>query len=755
PHFALYARDRLVEKYGAEAVYGGGLQVITSIDLDVQEQVLQYAREQIAALQAQHNVSNAAVVVLDTKRAEILAMVGSLDYGNKDIDGSVNMALAPRQPGSSFKPFTYATAFAQGYTPASMVMDVRTSFPDPPNPAPYVPENYSRNYHGPMLLRRALACSYNIPAVAMNHRVGSDNVVKLAHLMGINTLRSAHYGLSLTLGGGEVSLLDMTYAFTVFANGGAMLGEPVPSDQFEPGFRRLDPVAILRVTDAKGRVLYDYKEPRRQEVIRPEIAYLITDILADNRARTPAFGANSVLNLGNLPAAAKTGTTNNYHDGWAIGYTPQYAVGVWVGNADYTPMKNLAGVRGAGPIWNKLMLHLHDGLPIENFARPPGLVTTIVDATSGKLPTRNSRGRIQEIFMADAVPTEQDDVHRAFRICKTSGKLATANCPAAEVTETVFDIYPAEADDWVREQGIAQPPPEFCDVHGPSASSLDVAIAKPRMLGVVGGVVPIVGNARAGGQQKYWLEFGEGMNPGAWRRIGGEYGHRVDNGVLEQWDTTGLDGLYTLRLSVLDGGALRQAPVPVMVDNISPTVTILNPEPDKVYELEKDEWINIQVYATDNTSMGRVEFFLDDRLLGFSTVAPYTLRWIMTMSDTRPNMSLLNTPPGTEVLGDQTITTEVTTEGSQRVYTQSIQQGSAIAITRLTSDASGAWKMEWPDGRTITSQGGGYTETHRIHVVAHDAAGNRLKSEPVTVHVIHEKKRDADQPAERITRDEG
>ncbi|MBM3189117.1 MAG: penicillin-binding protein, partial [Chloroflexi bacterium] len=358
PHFVVYVRDILEKRYGREAVYGGGLQVITSIDLGIQAKAEELARKQIAAIRQERNAHNAAVVVLNTKTAEILAMVGSVDYNDLVIKGNINMAVTPRQPGSSFKPFVYATAFAQGYTPATMVMDVRTSFPDPSGGLPYVPENYSRSFRGPILLRQALGCSYNVPAVAVCQLVGPQKAVGTARAMGISTLQALvggqvkrnlpadEYGLSVALGGYEITLLDMTYGFTVFANGGTMLGTPLQGEEPKPGFRRLDPVSVLRVTDAKGRLIDQYTEPQRQEVIRPEVAFLINDVLSDNQARTAAFGANSFMVIPDRPAAVKTGTTNEYRDGWAIGYTPQYAVGVWVGNAhNNEPMKNTPGVR--------------------------------------------------------------------------------------------------------------------------------------------------------------------------------------------------------------------------------------------------------------------------------------------------------------------------------------------------------------------------------------------------------------------------
>ncbi|NLG50177.1 MAG: penicillin-binding protein, partial [Chloroflexi bacterium] len=540
PHYVLYVRDMLEKRFGTEAVYGGGLQVITAIDLEVQAKAEEIARARIAEMREPHNAHNAAITVLDTKTGELLAMVGSLDYHDESIDGQVNMALSPLQPGSSFKPFTYATALAQGFTPATMIMDVRTSFPDPPNPVPYVPENFSRNYHGPLLLRQALACSYNIPAVAVAHKVGIDNVVRTARAMGITTLDASSYGLSLTLGGYPVTVLDMAYGFSVFANGGTMVGQTRPASLIEPGERRLDPVAILQVTDANGNPL-DYGQREVQPVIRPEVAFLITDILSDNQARTQAFGANSKLVLKDRPAAVKTGTTNDFYDGWTVGYTPQYTVGVWVGNTNHEKMKNADGSRVAAPIWNDLMVWLHDGLPVEGFARPAGIETAIVDSVSGKLPTAYSGGRIQEVFMKDGgMPTETDDVHFPFRICNATGKLATVHCPADQVETKVFSIFPPEADNWVREQGIPQPPNDYCDVHGPNLANTDVSITSPKAMSGVNGIVSIMGNARAGGQEKYWLEYGPGMNPGVWYPIGPEHGHQVENDLLETWDTRSL-----------------------------------------------------------------------------------------------------------------------------------------------------------------------------------------------------------------------
>ncbi|MGQ9492455.1 MAG: transglycosylase domain-containing protein [Anaerolineae bacterium] len=732
PHFVMYVRQLLEKKFGPDTVYRGGLRVYTTLDLDLQTEAERIAREYIAEVQEAHNVHNAAVVVLDVKTGEILSMVGSLDYFDPSIAGQVNVAISPRQPGSSFKPFTYVTAFAQGYTPATMIMDVRTSFPDYPNP-PYVPENHDRRFRGPVLARQALACSLNVPAVAMLYRAGVKNVLDTAHRMGINTLTREYYGLSLTLGGGEVTLLDLVYAYSVFANSGVMVGEPVPAEDLKPGFRELNPVAILRVENTEGDVIYEYSEPQRKEVISPQLAYLITNILSDNHARVGTFGPNSVINLG-PNVAVKTGTTTDYRDAWTVGYNPQVSVGVWVGNTDNQPMERMPGSRGAGPIWRGIMEWLLQRLPEAKFQQPDGLEWVEVDATSGLLPTPYSTRKIKEVFIKGTAPTEYDNVHRPFRICRVSGKLATMFCPHEVVEEQVFDVYPPEASDWVRENQIPQPPTTYCDVHGPSPTTLDIAIAAPSLYTHVTGVVPIFGNARPGDFRLYRVEYGAGSNPVQWIPIGGDHYNRVENNILEYWDVSQLpDGLYTVQLVVIEGsGNQRSASVQVIVDNTPPTVEIIHPLEGAIYTLESDEWVNIQVDAIDNYAMDRVEFYLDEQQIGFSTVAPFTKKWTIALSDTIP--SLLRDPA-------MISNTTVITSGELEIQSQTLLDGTVITVTRSITDMRviSAVSMS-PTGQGVISDTSGYTETHTLHVIGFDAAGNKTESSRVRIYTIHKPK---------------
>jgi membrane peptidoglycan carboxypeptidase len=304
-------------------------------------------------------VNTGAMLVMNPGDGEILAMVGSADYYNKVIDGQVNVATAPRQPGSSFKPFTYATALAsKKWSTASPVPDQPISWPDPSAKTQvYRPQNYDEKFHGSPTIRSALANSYNIPALLVQQAVGTQELIKTARAAGITT--DLPPVISLTLGAGSVKLLEMASAYGVFANGGV----------------RVEPNPFLKITDSQGRVVYELTQPKGEQVLSPEASYLIADILSDNRARYPMFGTVLDLNSGRV-GAVKTGTTNDYKDSLTIGFTPSLVVGAWVGNTDNSPMLKVAGSLGAGYIWKEFMDTYLKGKPIERFQMPPTVVRT-------------------------------------------------------------------------------------------------------------------------------------------------------------------------------------------------------------------------------------------------------------------------------------------------------------------------------------------------------------------------------------------
>ncbi|MEO8287908.1 MAG: PBP1A family penicillin-binding protein [Chloroflexota bacterium] len=390
PHFVYYVKQYLEQKYGAD-VSEAGLKVYTTLDLDVQSAAEKVARDRIDQLKKE-KATNAAIVIMKPHTGEILAMVGSVDYNNTAIDGQVNVAIAERQPGSSFKPITYATAFKKGWTPGTVVLDTLTGFSNP-GQKDYVPKNYDGRDHGWVTVRESLGNSLNIPAVKALQFAGVQNTIDTAHDMGIKGLNRGTdwYGLSLTLGGGEVTLLDMTNAYSTFANGGV----------------EVDASPIMKIEDAQNRTIYQLdSDPIGTQALDPRISYMITSILSDNKARSAAFGANNPLKL-SFPAAAKTGTTDDNRDSWTMGYTPDLTVGVWVGNSNNDEMLKVTGAIGAAVIWNKMMetfyaspqfvelLRGPDGKTHKEFVQPDGLIKTW--ACSAK-------GDINDLFLKEAPP---------------------------------------------------------------------------------------------------------------------------------------------------------------------------------------------------------------------------------------------------------------------------------------------------------------------------------------------------------------
>jgi penicillin-binding protein 1C len=732
PHFVFYVRKYLEDRYGPDVVNKGGLKVITTLDYGMQQAAEEIARNQVAQLtKEKRNVTNASVVIIRPSTGEIMAMVGSVDYFDTAIDGQVNIATASRQPGSSFKLFNYMTAFSKGtesgqiLTPATVVYDVRTSFDDPPNP-PYVPEDYDRKYHGPVRLRVALASSFNIPAVKVLSMVGVRNALDMAHKMGITTLNDEHYGLALTLGAGDVKLLDMTYAYSLVANGGVMAGQPVPPDQQKDGYRMVDPVSVLKVMDADGNTLEEYNKPTLVPIVTPQQAYLMTNILSDNNARAPAFGVNSVLKL-TRPAAVKTGTTSSWRDNWTLGYTPDYAVGVWVGNSDNSEMEHISGVTGAGPIWHDVMERIHQNVPVHPFVEPPGMDHVDVCATSGLLPTPECPQVVKELFIKGTEPTQHDNIWQAFRIFAPNGKLATAFDPPDQVKTQVLPVYPPEAQDWVKENNIPQPPTEFDTTYAASTAGGDLALLSPAPYSYVHGAINVVGNAKIPDLKEWQVAVGQGLDPTQWLTIGNG-SSPVDNAPLATWNTTD-DGLYTVQLTGVDhGGTPHTSTAQVTVDNKPPTVDIINPWDDKQYLMEDDEWVSIDADAHDNLSMGHVDFYLDNYKIGSSEVAPFSLKWNISMTD-----SLSSTLESSETI-DYT-------------YTVTDDQGNPITstvsapVTRTLSTPSAKTKdrvyVTFPNGFGAIRDSGGYTETHTIKVKAFDAAGNSTESKSVRFLVSH------------------
>ncbi len=366
PHFVMYIKSILAEKYGEKVVEQGGLQIYTTLDVYKQKIAEEVIKEKTENYLEKYNANNASLVSLDPKTGEILAMVGSRNYFDVDIDGQVNVATRPRQPGSSFKPIVYANLFTKGYTPETIIYDVETNFSN--SSEPYIPRNYTLQESGPVSIRKALAGSLNIPAVKALYLAGIDDTLDLAEKAGYSTLYPRdNFGLALVLGGAEVALLEHTNAFSMFARDGKVH----------------DIVSILKVVDKKGEVLEENKSDER-EVIEPQISRMINEVLSDNSARAFMFGLNNSLTLKNRPAGVKTGTTNEFRDAWTVGYTPSLVTGVWVGNTNNDKMnRGSDGSILAAPIWKDYMDRVLGDTPVEEFKKPD-YYTSNKDIIDGK-----------------------------------------------------------------------------------------------------------------------------------------------------------------------------------------------------------------------------------------------------------------------------------------------------------------------------------------------------------------------------------
>lgn len=469
-HFVDYIRSYLEETYGKEMLLTEGLKVTTTLDWKIQEVAEKTIKENALKNQETYNASNSALVAIDPKTGQILSMVGSRDYSDTEIDGQYNVALAKRQPGSSFKPIVYARAFEKGYRPETVLFDVPTQF----NPSCgafsrestgncYAPDNYDGKFVGPISLRNALGQSRNIPAVQLLYLVGIGDALQKAKQLGITTLdrNFDRYGLTLVLGGGETTLLEMTSVYGVFANDGV----------------RVPPIGILKIEDLNGKVLEEYKPSQGEQVISIDAARMVSSVLADNEARTPLFGANSQLNFGGRSVAAKSGTTNDNRDAWLIGYSPEIAVGVWSGNNDNKPMKKGSSI--SIPAWREVMNTALQLIPSSSFGSYPDTSDETSSIIRGKwwggesFFTDSISGKLATEYTPKETKKEHVMVNPHNILYWIDKNNPTVSKSGIGISDSQYKNWEASFQNWISTNGLPfietspEKPTEYDDVHKP------------------------------------------------------------------------------------------------------------------------------------------------------------------------------------------------------------------------------------------------------------------------------------------------
>ena len=590
PHFVLgRVAKEIALRFGERALYEDGLEVITTLDLGLHHEAQRILERRISVDEFEHRSHNGAFYALDPHTGQILVYVGSRDYFRDDIEGRNDNVIAENSPGSTLKPFTFMSAFMRGWSTGAGILDVPTKvidpatgeFFEPTNPGP---ENF---YTGTISAANALGNSLNIPAFKTIQFAGVGNTTTLMRQVGLTTLDSPRgYGPALTLGGADITLEDLTYAYSVLATGGVMRGQ----EALEPhgaGERTLDPVALLRVTNAEGTVLYDFQAPVERRVVEENYAYLVTSIISDPDTQCIIFSSCGALELDDRPSGKKTGTSEPFEDSkeigetWTFGYTPDLVSGIWAGNSDNAPIEGIYSTTIAWKAWRDFMEYAHDyyGLEPKSFVQPSGIESRELCWPSGRLPSElcPEIHRYNGLYAFDALATHdfeelRDTWWQEVQIDSRTGLRATEDTPPTFVRREVRLVLPEEEieewddiEEWGKRYGVFHLLAPTLD----SAAGADLLqVASPTAGKRLSGSVAVIGRADSPTFERYVVEWGRGTSPTAWVAFAAST-EAIEGGVLARWDTTQLpDGAYTLRVRLEDSelGRWRYA-VPVVITN--------------------------------------------------------------------------------------------------------------------------------------------------------------------------------------------
>jgi len=632
PSFTNLALEDLYQQIGKERIQRGGLEVITSVDLALQEQVACSIEVQLARLEGRLPLNSlggitcpgaallptigrdfspagtalqAGAVVLEPATGELLAVFGP--------------AAAPQEAGTILSPYIYLTAFTRGMGPASLVWDIPASIP--PGLEEY--HNLDTNFHGPMRVRTASAHDYLVPILASLRQIGPNNAWRTIQQSGIYSIEiPTEDSYAPLLENSTTSLLEITHAYSMLANQGLLAG----TTQLEEGIIR--PVTILQIKDAGQRIWQEF-EPEKQSVTTPQLAYLVTDMLADEEARRMSLGHPNAYEIGR-PAAAKWGRAVSNHGIWSVGYTPDRVTGIWLGYADQadgSPVENIPP-QAADGLWHAIMKTAHTELPIKDFKEPIGVVRKVVCNPSGLLPTNVCPETVSEIFIVGNEPVQTDNLYQTFQINTQTNRLATIYTPSEFLEERVFLVVPPEAVTWAQQQGLETPPDTYDVVFNPAANNPNAGILQPEIFSYVSGEVDITGNAGGATFEFYRVQVGSGLNPQQWIQLGEAATSPVSGGTLATWDTTGLDGLYAIQLQVVQSDqSIETASIQVTIDNKAPVIQVLHPTEGETFSYPGERAITFQAQVSDNLNVARVEFWLDGNLISSLTSAPFAAPW--------------------------------------------------------------------------------------------------------------------------------
>jgi len=635
--FEAYITQYIEGSFGRSLLGRSGLRVQTSLDLDLHRQALCTLESQVNRLNGgepgaiisladgsgclavglltpirpkdagvDHAIQSGAVVILDPQTGELLSLIGP--------------GTSPKPATGLEAPFTALTAFAQGYTPASMLLDVPLQGSNPVSQLPGYGE------HGPVRLRIALANQYQAALDRLIDQVGLESVRRTVASFGFQnqkpSLTGVEDGLDL-----DSNLLELVHAYSVFASEGQLHGTRGGIESLDG---QLEPVVILQIEDGNQRLIYQ-ADPGSQSLVSAQLAYLMVDILSDESARWPSVGKGSPLEVGR-PAGVVASMSPETGQAWTLGFTPGVVIGVWFESQSPAAAETLTAMNGPAPVWHALLQYATRDHPPASWRIPPGVSSLEVCDPSGLLPTLYCPNVVREVFLNGTEPTTFDNLFQPFLVNRETGKLATLNTPPDLVEEQVFMVVPPEAAEWANEAGIARPPEEY-DTLRAEEPDPQVNISAPESFTFLRGIVRITGHAEPEGMERFRVQYGRGLNPTSWVQIGQDENRPVRGGLLATWDTSALSGLYTIQLVVVDGtGRLRTDAVQVTVDNSAPAAVITLPEAGQLIVGDITESTVLQVDASDEYGVARVVFYVDGQVAATLTGESFSTTWRLSRS---------------------------------------------------------------------------------------------------------------------------